>query len=314
MAENILSAPHFQDAEKAREYLEAQVWPNGPVCAHCGSISKDHYQLGGKSTRPGLYKCKDCRQPFTVTVGTVFERSHISLNVWLKATHLLCASKKGMSSLQLKRMLGVTYKTAWFMTHRIREAMTNYQPTKLLGGSGSGGIVEADETYWGNIKGQPVMRGGHKHKMNVVSLVERGGKVRSFHVKNANVKTVKVILKSQVSPLASLMTDDAPLYKRIAKRFPKHETVRHTANEYVRGNVHTNTIEGFFSLLKRGLIGTYHHVGEQHLQRYVREFDFRYNYREKLGFDDRARSDAALKGIRGKRLTYRRTDEQQASV
>lgn len=315
MADNILNAPYFQDTEKAREYLEAQVWPYGPVCPHCGSISKDHYQLGGKSHRPGLYKCKDCRQPFTVTVGTVFERSHIPLNVWLKATHLLCASKKGMSSKQLERMLGVTYKTAWFMTHRIREAMTSYQAPKLLGGSGTGGIVEADETYWGNIKGQPIQRGGHKHKMNVVSLVERGGNVRSFHVKNANVKNIKAILKSQVSPLASLMTDDAPMYKGIAKRlFPTHQTVRHTAGEYARGEVHTNTIEGFFSLLKRGLIGTYHHVGEQHLQRYVREFDFRYNYREKLGFDDKARADVALKGIRGKRLTYQRTDQQQASV
>lgn len=306
-----LNQPQFQDADQAREYLEYVRWPDGPICPHCGTVSKEHYQLDGKAHRPGLWKCKEprCHQQFSVTVGTVFERSKIALNVWLQAVHFLCSSKKGMSSHQLHRTLGVTYKTAWFMTHRIREAMTTYQSTLLGGGAGGkGGIVEADETYWGNIKGQPVQRGGYRRKMKVVSLVERGGKVRSFHVREANVKTLKAVLKTQVSPLATLFTDGAPMYKGIAKRlFPQHETVEHTKNEYVRGAIHTNTIESFFSTMKRGLVGTYHHVGVNHLQRYVREFDFRYNYRTAEGYTDHERTNAALKGIGGKRLTYKTT-------
>jgi transposase-like protein len=303
-----LNQPHFQDSEKAREYLESVRWPNGPICAHCGVVG-GHYQLEGKAHRPGLWKCKDCREQFTVTVGTVFERSKIALNVWLQAVYLLCSSKKGMSSHQLHRTLGVTYKTAWFMTHRIREAMTTYQGGLLGGG---GGIVEADETYWGNLKGAPIQRGGYRHKMKVVSLVERGGKVRSFHVRDANVKTLKAVLKSQVSPKATLFTDGAPMYKGIAKRLvKKHDTVEHTANEYARGIVHTNTIESFFSIMKRGLIGTYHHVGVNHLQRYVREFDFRYNHRAAEGFTDDERTRIALKSISGKRLTYKTTNRPQ---
>lgn len=310
MATDNLNAPQFKDPDTARQYLESQVWPDGPICAHCGSVSKDHYPLNGKTTRAGLYKCKDCRGHFTVTVGTVFERSKIPLNVWLKAVYLLCASKKGMSSLQLKRMLGVTYKTAWFMTHRIREAMTSYQIGKLMGGPGSSGIVEADETYWGMRSGMKVGPGGH-HKMKVLSLVERGGKVRSVHVPSLTATSVKHILAKNIAKSAHLMTDESPNYTRGGRQFAKHSTVHHRSGEYARGNVTTNTVEGYFSILKRGLIGTYHHVGENHLQRYVREFDFRYNNRTSVGVSDQQRADKALKGIRGKRLTYRRTDFQQ---
>jgi transposase-like protein len=300
-----LSAPHFQDADKARQYLERLRWPVGPVCPHCGSIS-DHYTLEGKSHRPGLWKCKDCREQFTVTVGTVFERSKIPLNIWLQAVYLLCSSKKGISSHQLHRTLGVTYKTAWFMSHRIREAMTT-NPSGLLGGGG--GTVEADETFWGNNKKIKGTAGrGYAHKMKVVALVERAGQVRSFHVSDIKASTIKDILITNVAKDAHLRTDEASMYTKAGREFASHEVVNHGANEYSRGEVHTNTIEGCFSLLKRGLVGTYHKCGEQHLQRYANEFDFRYNHRTALGFDDVQRTDAALKGVTGKRLTYRRID------
>jgi transposase-like protein len=309
-----LNQPHFQDADKAREYLEKLRWPNGPICPHCGTIG-EHWKLEGKKHRPGLWKCSEnrCRKQFSVTVGTVFERSHIALNIWLQAFHLLCSSKKGMSAHQLHRILGVQYRTAWFMAHRIREAMTSYQAPHLLGGGGKGGIVEADETYWGNKRGVKMGRGSPKHKMKIVSLVERGGIARTFHVANVTGKNVRQVLKSQVSPLAHLMTDEAPVYVKPGRTFAKHSTVNHARLEYVRGNVHTNTVEGFFGILKRGLIGTYHKVSEAHLQRYCREFDFRYNHRTALGYTDTERANAALKGITGKRLTYRRTNEQQAA-
>lgn len=303
-----LNAPHFQDANKARQYLEAVRWPNGPVCPHCGVVD-DHYALEGDSTRAGLYKCKDCREQFTVTVGTVFERSKIKLNVWLQAVYLLCSSKKGMSAKQLERMLGVTYKTAWFMAHRIREAMTN-NPNGLLGGGG--GIVEADETYWGKKPGT-IKRRGYAHKNPVVSLVERGGKVRSFHVADVKASTIKEILIANIDKSANLMTDEASVYIKAGREFKSHESVAHGAKEYTRGNVHTNTIESYFSIFKRGMIGTYHKCGEQHLKRYAAEFDFRYNNRQSLGVDDIQRTEEALKGIAGKRLTYRRTDKLQAA-
>ena len=303
--QNNLSAPQFHDPEKARQYLESQVWPDGPVCPHCGSLSKDHYPLKGKTTRPGLYKCKDCREPFTVTVGTVFERSKIPLNKWLMATYLLCSSKKGMSSHQLHRTIGVTYKTAWFMTHRIREAMTS-KAKRLLGSSG--GPVEADETYWGETKRSKARgkRGQGIEKMKVLALVERGGELRTFHVSRVNSKNIAPILREQISNNAQLMTDESKIYKRVGKDFASHETVNHTAKEYVRGLAHVNTLESYFNILKRGLIGTFHHVGEQHLQRYCSEFDFRYNRRTALGYTDVDRYHDAIKMIRGKRLTYRR--------
>jgi transposase-like protein len=305
-----LAQPHFQDPDKAREYLEAQVWPNGPVCPHCGVIG-EHYVLSGKSARPGLYKCKACREPFTVTVGTVFERSKIGLHLWLQAVHLMSASKKGISAKQLERMLGVTYKTAWFMAHRIREAMTA-DPKNLLGGSGSSGIVEADETYWGTAKDAEGIKypantgGGYAPKMKIFSLVERQGEKRTFHVPNVNAATLGPILKAQVAKTARLHTDEGAFYKKPGKHFASHETVNHSREEYARGDVTSNTAESSFAILKRGLVGTFHSVSEQHLQRYASEFDFRWNTRQSLGFNDAMRADAALRGIAGKRLTYRR--------
>ena len=297
-----LNKPEFQDADKAREYLEAIRWPTGPVCPHCGGIERNS-QLQGESHRAGLYFCGDCRSQFTVTVGTVFERSKIPLHKWALATHLMCSSKKGISAHQLHRMLGVTYKTAWFMAHRIREAM---KPNGggLLGSKG--GAVEADETYWGKASNQPKRRGSGASKMKILSLVEREGQARSFHISNVTGKTLAPILKANIAKQAHLMTDEAPVYGKPGKTFADHSTVQHRKYEYVRGNVYTNTVEGYFALLKRGLIGTFHHVGEQHLQRYVNEFDFRYNHRTKLGYTDAQRATAALKGISGKRLTYKR--------
>lgn len=313
MAEAILNQPHFQDPDKAREYLEALRWANGVVCPHCGSVGA-HYKLQGKATRPGVYKCVDCSDQFTVTVGTVFERSKIALNVWLQAVHLMCASKKGISAKQLERMLGVTYKTAWFMAHRIREAMKT-EPTGLLGSGG--GTVEADETYWGNGPQSKIgklvgaKQGGHQ-KEKVFSLVERGGHVRSFHVQMVNATTLKEVMGKHVAKEAKLMTDEHHVYKSIGPGYASHETVKHSMKEYARGHVTTNTIEGYFSIFKRGLVGTFHHVGEQHLQRYCNEFDFRYNTRTALGFNDAQRTNLVLKGISGKRLTYQRIGGQQA--
>lgn len=312
MAEAILNQPQFQDADKAREYLEALRWPNGAVCPHCGSLGK-HLALKGAKYRPGLYKCADCYEQFTVTVGTVFERSKIALNVWLQAVHLMCASKKGVSAKQLERMLGVTYKTAWFMAHRIREAMKS-DGGGLLGGDG--GIVEADETYWGKATDEndaPIKtpRGGFRHKMMIVSLVERNGEKRSFHIPKVNGATLQAVLKSQVSPQAHLMTDAAEYYRAVGKSFASHQWVDHGAKEYARGNVTTNTVEASFAILKRGLIGTFHSVSEKHLQRYCNEFDFRWNTRVSQGFSDSMRAEVALKGIGGKRLTYRRMGGQQ---
>lgn len=301
MAEPILNQPQFQDEDKAREYLEALRWPNGTVCPHCGSVGK-HYALGGASHRKGLWKCVDCREQFTVTVGTLFERSKVKLHIWLQAVHLICAAKNGMSSMELHRLLGVTQKTAWFMAHRIREAMKP-ESGGLLGGNG--GIVEADETFWGNCKRSKAGRNyngrGYANKEKIFSLVERGGNVRSFRVQAVSAKTLKPILKAQD---AHIITDEMSSYKGLDQHFASHEVVTHSAGEYVRGNVYTNTIEGFFSRLKRGLTGTYHHVGVQHLKRYACEFDFRYNTRKGT---DVERAAAVIGGIGGRRLMYRHT-------
>ena len=300
MAEPILNQPHFQDADAAREYLEAIRWANGIVCPHCGVIDS-FYKLVGKAHRPGLYKCVDCRKQFSVTVGTVFEASKIKLHIWLHACHLMSASKKGVSAKQLERMLGVTYKTAWFMAHRIREAM-NIAPKEQLGLTSP---VEVDETYWGN-KGKhaPGARSFH-HQMKIVSLVERDGQKRSFHVASVNGATLRPIMKGMIAKNARLMTDQAGVYEKIGPEFKSHEVVNHSEKEYSRGDVTTNTAESSFALLKRGLIGTFHSVSEQHLQRYATEFDFRWNHRVALGVDDVQRTTAVLKGIEGKRLTYR---------
>jgi transposase-like protein len=293
-----LTNPIFTDETKAREHLETLRWPNGAFCPHCGATEKIT-RLDGESHRPGLHQCNACRQHFTVTVGTLFERSHIPLHKWLMAFHLMSASKKGISSHQLHRMLGITYKSAWFMTHRIREAMTNNH-TGMLGDNGP---VEADETFVGTKPGAKKRR-GYGHKNAVLSLVERNGEVRSFHVPSVTAKTLKPYLQDNILPDAHLMTDDAGQYRLIGPEFAQHGVVTHSTGEYVNGEAHTNTVEGYFSILKRGLIGTYHHVGAQHLQRYVCEFDFRYNHRK---VTDSERAESALKGITGKRLTYRRT-------
>jgi len=296
-----LTAKRFNDEDAAREYLEAIRWPDGPICPHCGCIGRTS-RLEGKSHRAGLLFCGDCRKQFSVTVKTVFERSKIPLHKWVLACHLLCASKKGMSSHQLHRMLGVTYKSAWFMTHRIREAM---KP----GGGGllgtGGGVVEVDETFWGNKGKQKKGAKGYEHKMKVVSLVERGGKKRSFHIPRVTAATLGPIMREHIAPEATIHTDEFRAYKTIAPHFAGHDFVTHGKDEYARGNVTTNTVEGSFSLLKRGLVGTFHHVGEQHLQRYVNEFDFRWNNRIALGVDDVQRSETLLGQVGGRRLMYR---------
>jgi len=246
--------PIFQDDTKARAWLEKRLWPKGVVCPHCGTID-NATALKGEAHRTGTYQCNEseCREQFTVTVGTVFERSKIPLSKWLMVVFLMSASKKGMSAHQIHRMIDVSYKSTWFMCHRIREAMKS-SATGLLG-SGSG-IVEADETYWGNKKAYGKGPRGCGHKMKVFSLVERDGDVRSFHVPRVNAKTLKPILQEQVSKSANLMTDEGAQYRKLGGDFASHEVVCHTKGEYARGNAHTNTVEGYFSLLKRGLVGT----------------------------------------------------------
>ena len=299
----------FKDDEAARAWLEARLWPHGTVCPHCGGIGCSG-RVQGKSHRPGLWICNGCRKQFTVTVGTVFERSHVPLSKWLLATFLLCASKKGMSAHQLHRMLGVTYKTAWFMAHRIREAMRPAPGREPMGGINA--IVEVDETYVGGKAAN--RRNVVPPKEAVVSLVEREGRVSSHHVASVTGETLKPILKAQLKPRTYLMTDESMVYQKMGDEFGGHGTVNHSAQEYVRGGFwHTNTVESYFSILKRGIVGTYHHVSPQHLKRYLCEFDFRHNERVALGVDDAERTEKALAGIVGKRLTYRRPDVQRSA-
>jgi transposase-like protein len=308
--------PIFADEDAAREALEAVRWPNGPVCPHCGTIGDRVAKVGGTGHRPGLYYCNECQGQFTVTVGTVFERSKIPLSKWWMATHLLNSSKKGISAHQMHRLLGVTYKTAWFMMHRIREAMRT-EGMAPMGGEGQ--IVEADETYFGKTetkrvspqrKGRPYNpRGsrGPKDKRPILALVERGGRVRTFHVPVADQATVQKIVKENIARETRLHTDESRLYFGTETHFASHETVKHTAKEYVRDDVHTNSAEGYFSIFKRGMKGVYQHCKEKHLHRYLAEFDFRYNNRIALGVNDGERATLAMKGIEGKRLTYRPT-------
>ncbi len=299
-----ITAPHFHDETKAREHLEAIRWPEGPFCPHCGSFAAT--RLEGKKHRTGLIQCNDCREQYTVTVGTVFERSKVPLHKWLLCNHLLCASKKGMSAKQIERMLGVTYKTAWFMCHRIREAMKTDGTDGPLGGNTPSRIVEADETYVGG-KAKNRAWGKIPEKKIVVSLVEREGHVRSFHIANLNAKDIRALIVTNVDRKAHLMTDESSMYKQVGLEMRAHTAVHHGKKQYVRhqGLSHSNTAENFFSIFKRGVIGTYHHMSEAHLARYTAEFDFRYNTRL---MTDAERSAAALSRIGGKRLTYRRTD------
>jgi transposase-like protein len=292
--------PYLQDDEAALAHIEAALWPHGPVCPHCGGTDRV-YALKGKTARPGLRKCGHCRKSFTVTVGTIMERSHVPLHKWLQAICLLTASKKGISAHQLHRMLGVRYPTAWFMLHRIREAMRDGSLAPL---GGNGKIVEADETYVGRKKGWKPQRGG-AHKMKVVSLVERGGEVRSVRVDAVTAPDVAKVVRENVARESRLMTDEARYYVEVGKEFAGHEAVNHSVEEWVRGEAHTNTLEGYFGLFKRGMKGIYQHCSERHLHRYLAEFDFRYNNRVALGIDDAARAQRALAGIKGKRLLYR---------
>lgn len=309
MAKSVLSAPHFQDETAAFAYVEAHLWPHGPVCPHCGNVDQAKIgKLQGKTTRPGLYKCyvKECRKPFTVRIGSIFEDSHLALHLWLQVIHLMCCSKKGIATRQVQRLLNCSMKTAWFLTHRIRETMKRdggiFEPP--LGGEGK--FVEVDETYVGRKPGRKV-RPGAGHMNPVVALVEREGSVRSFHVPNVRGETLRTVIARNADRASHLRTDELPAYTGIGWNFASHEAVKHSADEYVRGDAHTNTIEGFFSILKRGIYGTYQHVSEAHLKRYLAEFDFRYSNREKLGVNDVARAALALKGAKGKRLTYETT-------
>jgi len=309
------AAPHFHNDEAARKLIEQVRWPEGPVCSHCGTINHAYAVTG----RPGLYRCaeKECRKDFTCTTGTIMERSKIALHKWMMGFYLMNASKKGVSAHQLHRALGVTYQTAWFMCHRIREAMRDGGLGPLGGGGGGSGIVEVDETYYGPTekpkvspqrRGRPVTKSGKSgpaNKRAIVALVERGGNLRSFHVAVADKDSVSKIVTENVAKEARLFTDESRLYFGADQHFADHQTVKHSAGEYVRGDVHTNTIEGAFSIFKRGMKGVYQHCKEKHLHRYLAEFDFRYNHRTGLGYSDIDRTYAAIRGVEGKRLMYR---------
>ena len=293
-----LANPIFSDADKAREHLEAINWPEGPFCPHCGEV-ENVKRLEGKSTRAGLIQCNSCHGNFTVTVGTLFERSKVPLNKWMLASYLIAASKKGMSAHQLHRMLGVTYKTAWFMMHRIRAAMVD--DSSPLGGPGM--IVEADEAFVGGKQGNRAYRKAAPKK-KVVALIERGGRARSFHIANIHANTVRGALVTNIDRASTLMTDEARIYWSVGKEFARHGHTLHAGRNYAKGDIHSNSAENFFSILKRGVIGTYHHWSEAHMHRYLAEFDFRYSTKD---ISDAERSTELLKGIVGKRLTYRRT-------
>jgi transposase-like protein len=315
-----LQNPIFNDLDKAREALEMARWPNGPYCPHCGNSDEDLIaKVEGKikSHRAGLYYCNECKGQFTVTVGTVFERSKVPLTKWWLATHLMASSKKGISAHQIHRMLGVTYKTAWFMCHRIREAMKDMNPEPM---GGEGKVIEADETYYGQLetprkskqrKDRPYKNKGVRAKRAVLGLVERGGKVRTFHVQNASIEFVRDVIVTNVSRKSELNTDESRIYTALGTEFAAHQTINHRSKEYVRGTVHTNTIENVWSVFKRGMKGVYQHCGEAHLHRYLAELDFRYNNRSALKISDRERTGKIMEGIEGKRLTYRRIGEAQ---
>jgi transposase-like protein len=300
---SVLTQPQFHDEAEAYKFVEAHVWPSGPVCPRCGGNERIG-KLEGKSTRLGVYKCYACRKPFTVKVGTIMEDSHIPMHLWLQAIHLMCSSKKGISSNQLHRTLGVTLKSAWFLSHRIREAM---RTGDLAPFGGEGSIVESDETFIGRDytkKGKGERKGrGYAHKFKVLSLVDRAtGKSRSFKVDAVDGKTIIPIVRKNIAKEAVVMTDDAAHYKHLKAGFAGHEVIPHSKGHYGYGLIHTNTVEGFFSIFKRGMKGIYQHCSEKHLHRYLAEFDFRYNERK---ITDGERAETALRGISGKRLTYR---------
>jgi transposase-like protein len=308
-----LTSPMFHDEDAARAWLEGARWGSEPACAHCGSLNV--VRMEGAAHRPGLLSCRDCRKQFSVTVNSVMERSHIPLHKWVLAFHLMSSSKKGMSAHQLHRMLKVTYKTAWFMAHRIREAMTTENPPPL---GGAGKIVEVDGAYHGKKETpRPLSRGrirkptkggksGGAEKRAIVALVERGGEARAFHMPRVTGANVRDVVARHADRASRLQTDESRLYPVLGREFAAHETVNHGAKEYARGDVTTNSVEGFFGIFKRGITGVYQHCGEQHLQRYLNEFSFRYLHRSKLGVEDAERALIAMRGAEGKRLTYRR--------
>jgi transposase-like protein len=307
-----LTAAHFRDDAAARKLIEGIRWPDGPVCSHCGTINHAY-----PIKKAGWYRCadKECRKDFTVTTGTVMERSHIPLHKWLTALYLMNSSKKGISAHQLHRTLGLRYQSAWFMCHRIREAMRSGGLAPPIGGSGK--TVEVDETYFGKINKDELMppdpkkRGGKARGIKrsayraVLALVERGGNVRSFQIAQADQNTVHAIMRENIAKETRVHTDESGIYNIAAWHFDQHETVRRSVGEYTRGDVTTNSVEGYFSIFKRGMKGIYQHCGEKHLHRYLAEYDHRYNHRAKLGFNDTDRTIAAIKGMGGKRLTYR---------
>ena len=314
MANSVLDAKHFKDEAAAFEYVEAHLWPNGPVCPFCDSGERVG-RLNGATTRPGLCKCYACRKPFTVRIGTIFESSHLPLHLWLQVIHLMCASKKGIATRQIQRMLNCSMKTAWFVGHRVREAMAPAKSAGPLGGEGK--IVEADEAFLTNSP-KTKKRPGYQHKIGVLSLAERGGLQRTIVLDNPpNKPEIVANLQKHLNPASTLFTDGAQYYKHTLVP-AKHESVNHAKNEYARMSdgvsVHVNTLEGFFSVFKRGMVGIYQHVEAQHLARYVAEFDFRQNTRERLGVNDVSRASIALKATKGKRLTYRTTRGEQSAA
>lgn len=319
---SVLSKPYFSDEAAAFEHVEAMLWPEGPVCPACGVVNHAYKLNGVRSKaskknpegieRHGLYKCADCSKQFTVRMGTIFEESHIPLHKWLQAIFLMVSSKKGISAHQLHRVLEITYKSAWFLAHRIREAMRSDDFTPM---GGAGKTIEADETYIGRLKGVPVKGSGGRHKNMVLTLVERGGIARSFHIDSATVARVIPIVRANVAKETALMTDEGLHYRRVGKEFASHDRVNHGQDEYGRTEsrngeavkINTNTVEGYYSIFKRGMKGVYQHCAEHHLHRYLAEFDFRYSNRVALGVDDTERAARALIGVIGRRLTYRRT-------
>ena len=316
MARPILTAPHFQDEAAAFAFVEAALWPNGPFCPHCGEAERVR-RLQGKSTRPGLFKCNSCGQQFTVRVGTIFESSHLPLHLWLQVIHLMCASKKGVSTRQIQRMLNCSMKTAWHLTHRIREIMQPLPGAGPLGGEGM--TLEGDVTYVGRKPGTKVSAGAG-HMNPVFALVERGGAARAVHMPNVRGESIHAVLEQHASRASNFHTDEAAVFTQIGWNFATHETVNHSRDEYSKRssyldfakrkrfpNVTTNSVEGYFSILKRGVYGVYQAVSEHHLDRYLHEFSFRYSHREALGVDDAARAHVALCGARGRRLTYQTT-------
>lgn len=309
MAKSVFDAPQFKTEEGAFDYVEAHLWPEGPTCPHCGNCDpKRIRKMEGKTTRLGLRKCNECRKPFTVRMGTIFESSHLPLHLWLQVIHLMCASKKGISTRQIQRMLQCSMKTAWFLTHRIREAMREGDLGPL---GGVGVTVEVDETFIGREPGTEIKQAYH-HKMKVLTLVERRAGVsqpraRSFVIDSVSQEEILPIVWGNIDRESTLMTDEFAVYRHVGRGFFKHGKVNHSIGQYVVGQTHTNTIEGYFSIFKRGMKGIYQHCAKHHLHRYLAEFDFRYSNRVAVGIDDTQRSLNALKGVVGKRLTYATT-------